>query len=295
MNQLDAKKATGLDRTPCKLLKLSSSIVGPSLAYIFKSCVDAEIFPNEWKIAKVTPLFKKGSKREPGNYRPISVLPFVSKVFEKIVYHQLYHYLQENRLLNTYQSGFRSMHSTTTALLETTNNWSINIDNGLLNGVLFIDLKKAFDTIDHEIILRKLANYGVDPNALRFFASYLCNRSQKCTVNGALSSASKLTCGVPQGSILGLLFFLIYINDLPNCLDISRAKMFADDTNITVPGCTFAELEQATNSELTNLYSWLKANKLSLNIAKTEFMVVPLVLVRIRSSLQRIVVNLTSN
>ena len=144
------------------------------------------------------------------------------------------------------------MHSTLTALLETTNNWSINIDNGLLNGVLFIDLKKAFDTIDHVIILRKLANYGVDQIALRFFASYLCNRSQKCSVNGALSSASKLTYGVPQGSILGSLLFLIYINDLPNCLDIACAKMFADDTNITVPGCTFAELEQATNSELNN-------------------------------------------
>ena len=136
-----------------------------------------------------------------------------------------------------------------------------------------LDLKKAFDTIDHEIILRKLANYGVDQSALRFFASYLCNRSQKCSVNGRLSSASKLTYGVPQGSILGPLLFLIYINDLPNCLDI-RAKMFADDANITVPGCTFAELEQATNSELNNLYNWLKANKLSLNIAKTEFMVI---------------------
>ena len=222
---------------------------------------------------KVTPLFKKGSKREPGNYRPISVLPLVSKIFEKIIYHQLYDYPQDNSLLNTYQSGFRSMYSTLTALLETTNNWSINIDNGLLNGVLFIDLKKAFDTIDHEITLRKLANYGVDPNALRFFASYLYNRSQKRSVIGALSSASKLTCRVRQGSILGLLLFLTYISDLPNCLDISGAKMFADDTNITVPGCTFAELEQATNSELTNLYSWLKAKKLSLNIAKTEFMV----------------------
>ena len=174
----------------------------------------------------------------------------MSKVFERIIHYQLYDYLLENRLLNTYQSGFRSMHSTTTALLETTNNWSINIDNGLLNGVLFIDLKKGFDTIDHEIILQKLVNYGVDPNALRFFASYLCNRSQKCTVNRALSSVSKLTCGVPQGSILIPLLFLIYINDLPNCLDIFCAKMFADDTNITVPSCTFAKLEQATNSNL---------------------------------------------
>jgi len=148
------------------------------------------------------------------------------------------------------------MHSTTTALLQSTNNWSINIENGLLNGVLFVDLKKVFDTIDHEILLRKLANYGVDPNALRFFASYLCNRSQKCSVNGALSSTSKLTCGAPDGSTLGLSFFVIhaYINNLPNCLDRSCAKMFADDTNITFPGCTFAELEEATNSELTNPY-----------------------------------------
>ena len=137
-----------------------------------------------------------------------------------------------------------------------------------MHGVLFIDLKKAFEKIDHEIILRKLANYEVDQSALRFFASYLCNRSQKCSVNGALSSTSKLTCGVPQRSILGPLLFLICINDLPNCLDVSCAKMFAHDTDITIPGCTFAELEQATNSELINLYSWLKANKLSLNIAR---------------------------
>ena len=134
------------------------------------------------------------------------------------------------------------MHSTLIALLETTNNWSINIDNGILNGVLFIDLKKAFYTIDHEIILPKLAHYGADQSAVRFFGSYLCNRSQKCSVNGALYNARKLTYGVPQGSILGPLVFLIYINDLPNCLDISCAKIFADDTNITVPGFTFAEL-----------------------------------------------------
>ena len=140
-------------------------------------------------LAKVTPIFKKGSKADLNNYRPISVLPIVPKLFEKIIYQQLYDYLDKNKLLNTYQSGFRSLHSTMTALLETTNNWSINIDKGLLNGVVYIDLKKAFDTIDHAILLRKLANYGLDLGSLRFFASYLVNRSQKCYVNGVLSGA----------------------------------------------------------------------------------------------------------
>ena len=161
-----------------------------------------------------------------------------------------------------------------TALLESTNNWSINIDNGLLNGVVYIDLKKAFDTIDHAILLRKLAKYGLDLGFLRFFASYLGNRSQKCYVNGVLSSASELRCGVPQGSILGPLFFLIYINDLPNCLNSACAKMFADDTTITISGSSLVDLEQETNLELLNLHCWLKANKLSLNVAKTEFMVI---------------------
>ena len=133
------------------------------------------------------------------NYRPISVISTVAKIFKKIIYDQLYQYLNENGLLNSGQSSFRSLHSTLTALLETNDNWCVNIDRGLLNGVIFIDLKKAFDTIDHEIILKKLTKYGVDQDALKWFKSYLTNRMQRCKVKNHLSSASPLNCGVPQG------------------------------------------------------------------------------------------------
>ena len=133
---------------PSKLLKMAASIVTPSLTAIFTKSIITGIYPTEWKMARVTPVFKKGEKSDLNDYRPISVIPVVSKVFEKIVYDQLYQYLNDNQLLSSCQSGFRSLHSTLTALLEATNSWSVNIDNGFLNGVVFIDLKKAFDTID---------------------------------------------------------------------------------------------------------------------------------------------------
>ena len=222
----------------------------------------------------MSPLYKSGAKNDPSNYRPISVIPTVSKIYEKIIYDQLYDYLNTYNLLTHCQSGFRSFHSTLTALLEATNDWSINIDNEMFNGVVFIDLKKAFDTIDHEILLLKLSNYGVDSNSLKLFESYLTNRSQKCKVNGELSNSSPLTCGIPQGSSLGPLLFLIYINDLPNCLDMAQPRMFADDTSVSYASDSLDEIQNVINFELKNLNSWLIANRLSLNITKTEFMII---------------------
>ena len=271
LRKLNVRKAAGLDKIPCKLLIVAADIIAPSLTKIYQRSIISGIFPLEWKHARVTPVFKKGKMNNPCNYRPISVIPTVAKIFEKIVYDQLYNYLNENNLLTSCQSGFRSLHSTLTALIDTTNNWSVNIDDGLLNGVVFIDLQKAFDTIDHGILMRKLCNYGIDQTSLRWFRSYLSDRTEKCSVNGHLSNAASVSCGVPQGSNL---LFLIYINDLPNCLSVASPNKFADDTNITVAADSLTELENKINFDLENLNRWLVANRLSLSVAKTEFMVI---------------------
>ena len=178
------------------------------------------------------PIFKEGKKNNLNNYRPISVIPTVAKIFEKIVYDQLFSYLNDKKLLASCQSGFRSFHCTLTALTEIKNSRAVNIDNGLLNGVVFFDLKKAFDTIDHSIILRKLKFYGIEQETLKWFQSYLDDRQQLCSVNGHTLDLRAVSCGVPQGSNLGALLFLIYINDLPNRLNAAPPRMFADDTNI---------------------------------------------------------------
>ena len=159
-------------------------------------------------------------------------------------------------------------------MLEATNSWSVNIDNGFLNGVVFIHLKKAFDTNDHEIILRKLSYFGAHQATIKWFQSYLSDRTRRCNVTGSLSTTSAVTCGVPQGSILGPLLFLMYINDLPNCLRDAAPRMFADDTNITLSAKTVADLKLAVTSELNNLTCWLRANILCLNVAKTKLMII---------------------
>ena len=179
LKKIDDKKATGLYNIPSKLLKTAAGIIAPSLTAIFSKSILAGIYPSEWKTGKATPVFRRGVKSDPNNYRPISLIPIVSKVFKKNVYNQLYHYLNENKLLLSCQSGFRSLQSTLTALLEARNDWSVNIDNGLLNGVVFINLTKAFDSMDHEIILRKMSFLGCDQVAIRLFLSYLSGRTQR--------------------------------------------------------------------------------------------------------------------
>ena len=159
-------------------------------------------------------------------------------------------------------------------MLEATDNWAFNIDRGYVNAVVFLDLKKAFDTVDHSILLSKLYLYGVKGIASELLSSYLENRTQKCSVNGVLSKSCTLTCGIPQGTILGPLLFLLYINDLPNCLSNSQPRMHADDTHLTYADNDICSLEASLNHDLLNINNWLIANKLTLNMTKTEFMLI---------------------
>ena len=176
--------------------------------------------------------------------------------------------------MDSRQSGFRSLHSTVTVFFYLTNQWYFNIDRGLVSGILFLDLKKAFDTVDHQLLLTKLEYIGVRGHALEWFKSYLVNRFQIMFTNGVLSDKAILRNGVPQGSILGPLLFLIYINDLNTKADYAAVRMYADDTNMTFTACSIPELRHDMNIDLQFLQNWLIANRLTLNVLKTEFMLV---------------------
>ena len=274
VQRLVSGKAIGIHNIPNKVLKDSVHLIAPVLIDIFNLSISTKIFPDYLKVLKVVPVYKSGERENLNNYRPIAVLPTIAQVFEKLLYGQLYSYLMNNKLLDDRQFGFRSLHSTALALGKSTNYWLMNIDNGKLNSVVFLDIRKAFDTINHNILLQKLECNGIKGNELIFFQSYLENRIQTCNVNGHMSSFKPISYGVPQGSILGPLLFIIYMNDLPSCVKEAEITMYADDTSLYKAFRTVQDLSDELIPASVKICEWLKMNKLALNVLKTEFMII---------------------
>ena len=179
-------------------------------------------------------------------------------------------YLSDHNILSKHQFGFRTIHSTVTALLEATDSWAYNIDIGNVIAVVFLDLKKAFDTVDHHIPLSKLHLYDITGVSHKWFSSYLDNRTQKCMVSGSLSECYTLKCSIPRGTILGPLLFLLYINDLPNCLSHSEPRMNTDNTHLTYSNGNIHSIQSSLREDLLNINHWLTTNKLTLNMTKTD-------------------------
>jgi hypothetical protein len=277
ISKLKGKSSSGYDSISTEMLKLIYKPLLNVLTTIINQMLTSGIFPDKLKIAKVIPIYKSGEKTNCENYRPISLLPAISKVFEKVIFKQLYTYMTVNGFICTNQYGFRLNHSTEYATADLLDNLIDKLDNNLVPLSIFIDLSKAFDTLDHSILKGKLSYYGILGTELELLSNYLYNRKQFVQFENEVSTYMTISTGVPQGSILGPLLFLIYINDLVNVSKVFNVVMYADDTTLTsflnMSHQNFNDQIECINKELEEIVKWLSVNKLSLNVKKSKYMV----------------------
>ena len=271
-NRLKNKSSYGHDEISNKIIISAKNSLSQPLMLIINQMLMTGEFPRYRKMLRVKPLIKSGNASLFSNYQSISLLPLFSKNFEYIIYKKLYTYMNDNKLFSIEQYGFRTGHSTELAALHLVNDVTKQMDTGKVFTNIYIDLSKAFDTLDHSILLDKLNYYGIRGVANNLLHSYISNRYQYVDFNGSISSTKVVDTGVPQGSILEPLLFLIYINDLPRVSPLFNMVMYADDTSL------YCNLSNNTNkndlnSELHKISELLASNKLSLNAQKTKFMV----------------------
>ena len=272
INKLKNKSSYRYDTISNKHIKYLRNILSRPLTLLINQCIHTGIYPEQFKLFRVKPLHKRGDKTQCGNYRPIALLPSLSNIFERVMFDQLFAYLLNNNLPYINQFGFRPAHSTELAALRLVDHLIAQMDMYNVPTNIYIDRSKAFDTLDHSILLSKLKCYGVTGCSYDLLSSYLTDRSQYVEFSGHKSDTLSISTGVPQGSVLGPLMFLIYFNDLPLVSNIFDMLMYANDTTFY---CNISQniTAEVINGELLKINPWLGANKLSLNVTKTKFIV----------------------
>ena len=263
----------GIDRISTRILLGTYKSILSHLTFFFNLCLKTSVFPNNLKVAIIKPLYKSGRKDRFTNYRPISLLPILSKILEKLLHATLSNFLDENNILNDLQFGFRKGYSTYMPIAHMHNEITQNLEKNHLTCTLYLDLKKAFDTVSTEILLKKLYFIGIRGSLYDILKSYLEDRYQITKVNDECSSKKKINLGVPQGSILGPLLFILYIDDLRNITNLANFYMFADDTAIMIKARNSEHLQSVINEVMPLVTKWFQTSRLSLNVQKTHYQI----------------------
>lgn len=268
---LKTSSSPGPDKISATTLKMLHTHIVEPLKHIINLIFITSVVPNQFKVAHVTPVHKQGTKTDPNNYRPISLINNISKIFEKCINERLKDFLGKHNLLSQNQFGFREGYSTESAIQKVTSILSKNLNEKFKTLIIYLDLAKAFDTVSHRILLQKLEKMGIRGIALKLFENYLSNRHQATIVNGTLSDLKLITCGIPQGTVLGPTLFLIYINELCNIKINGKVLSYADDTVSICQAKTWYEAYKIASYNISIIKCWLDHHNLALNITKTKF------------------------